>query len=167
MKIAKEQITKSGLIGEDDYLYSHLVLHNEQIESCDFSVLQKISIMHKVDLISIKKEGEFSFLHATIEENSIKDIEKWGLYGGTGDLGEGVYVVNSNDCIGIESLKDYLIDAVGYKVNDIYLVKGIYKGKYIECVYGEGHRGYIVLKEAPVPVTQVERVNIEDFLLNY
>lgn len=138
----------SKAIESPEFLFQHLVLPISS--TINESELEKLADIHQVDFISQVEEGTINFIHVsyTSQLTSIKEI---GLIASSesSDLGVGVYLIEEDDVEGTENLLTYVETLM--QEEDILIVKGTYQGRYIRCLYGEGHEGYIVVKETISP----------------
>lgn len=145
------------------FLFKNLIL--TQQEYSQVTDLKKLAEQHQVDFICVEREGEVNYIHLTDVEN-VDFIEQNGLKKKdvVSDLGIGIYVVDKNNYEGIDNLKTYFED---YEKDEIVVVTGFYVGKYLECVYGYGHVGYIVINTDKIEYNDIDIIKIEDFLFEY
>lgn len=132
----------------EDFLFHHLVLSDKK--EYEKEELKELAKTHDVDFISKEEEGSFTFLHVTSPEH-LDSIREHGLKpsedGYVGDLGYGVYLIDEDDTEAIENLLDYLEASLEDDEEEVLLIQGSYTGAFTRCIYGEGHEGYIVIKE--------------------
>lgn len=135
-------------------------------ELIKISNLDKLSNDLEVDFISVEKEGKLDFIHISNIEYK-NDIEKYGLFYGEGDLGTGIYIVDKNNTEGIDNLKTFISESFNYDEEKLLVVKGKYNGKYIECIYGYNHKGYVVVKNeiSQANISNIYEEDINLFLL--
>lgn len=145
------------------FLFKNLIL--TQQEYLQITDLKAFAEQNQVDFISIETEREIDYIHLTNVDN-VDFIEQNGLIkkDDVSDLGIGIYVVDKNNFDGIDNLKTYFED---YGDEEIGIITGIYKGKYLECVYGYGHKGYIVIKADKIEYNNLDTISIDDFLFDY
>lgn len=168
----KNKISFSGYLDEDDYLYKHLVLTATEYEKLSFthSALELSEILN-VDFISIIYEGEVSFIHISdvdCEEEILSTKKLIGTENAKYDLyddiyKDGVYAIKEDSDIGLENVKDYFMDK---RKDELLIVRGEFEGKYKECIFGEGHEGYLVLlkENSNYKNIETEIYSIDDFL---
>lgn len=149
----------------DEFMFKNLIL--TQQEYLQITDLRTLAEQNQVDFISVETEGEINYIHLTDIDN-IDFIEQNGLTkkNDISDLGIGIYVVDKNNFDGVDNLKTYFED-YDYDDDDIAIVTGNYQGKYLECVYGYGHKGYIVINADKIEYNNIDTINIEDFLFEY
>lgn len=147
-EIFKDQIEKT------DWSY-HLTLTEEQFNALDnifdFRVFEDI-------LVSVEEEGEIDFVHYFYIED-MDSIKKDGLlisHSGKGryipDMGHGIYVIKGDSAYdATDEVAEYLLERYDRENAEVGYVEGTYNGKYITCVYGSNHEGYIALKENVTP----------------
>ncbi|WP_275372535.1 hypothetical protein [Clostridium tertium] len=133
-------------------VFRHLVLDEYQLDEIKergytlFDIAEDLNI----DFISLKRNKEIEFIHITSLENK-NSIEENGLViresSHIPDLGSGIYVISEDTSYeeAIANLKDILEETYG-RNDTAAVVRGHYSGPYSECVYGDNHHGYIVLK---------------------
>lgn len=128
-----------------DFFFQHLVLPLDSNASHD--ELEKLASIHQVDFISKVEEGTISFVHVSRPEHLLS-IQNYGLLASeyVGDLGAGIYLIEEDDSVATENLMDYL-ESLCKEGETLLIVKGTYHGTYTRCLYGEGHEGYVVVKE--------------------
>lgn len=138
---------------EETTSWTHLCLTKEQYDKLDddfdFSIFGDI-------LISVEKEGKVDFIHCFYVEN-MESIKEKGLLISCSslkdvdyipDMGYGIYVEEGSSSYDMsDELAEFLLQRYDYEDAEIGYVEGSYIGKYIECIYGYKHEGYIVLKE--------------------
>lgn len=123
------------------------------------------------ELHLIKRYSKVEFLHVCFPEYNTEDnILENGLthietdY--VGDLGIGIYAVDTNNLNGVENLKNYLenIDE-----GNVLVVTGEYIGKYYECITKGDHNGYILIDApiAPNYINEVRLSTVSDFIMYY
>ncbi|MDD4779205.1 MAG: hypothetical protein PHT02_01185 [Tissierellia bacterium] len=170
----KNRITSTGGYDGECIFKMLTITENEYktIEDNNIS-LKELSNELQIDFICVERKENINILHIT-ETSNKKPINKNGLIINnsdfTYDLGNGIYcVLDTNNPFydGIENLKDYVLD--GFDSNKILIVKGNYEDEYIECVYGKGHEGYIVLKNnvSKTNIDDLEIIKTENFLYKY
>lgn len=148
----------------NDFLFTHAIVKEE----VDLS-----SVSEEVDFISIEKEGSFDFYHISSTDNQDSIVENGltlpeGTY--VADLGKGIYVIDQEDEEALDNLKEYISEFYGDDEEaEILLVSGHYEGPYTVCVKGDGHKGYILLKNivSADNIEDAEKMFVEDFLWNY
>lgn len=158
------EINKTGrYITESDGLFKHMVISEKELNNLMIEKsLDEIAKEYNVNFISIKKKGSIDFKHYTLSEyeGSIYDN---GLICNNGnyipDLGKGIYVIDKNNVDAEDNVLDYLVEMYDYDEKFI-VVEGEYNGEYIECIYGYGHEGYIVLQAEEVYIDFIDDVNI-------
>lgn len=153
---------------EKDFIFKHLVLTPEEYEIYGDNLIE-ITIDNDISFVSVKRNGLIPIMHvSTIDKKEIilkeglKVIEKDWI----SDLGEGLYVVNSDDIDSVESLRDYISELYEDEDEELIVVFGEYEGEYYECVFGEGHCGYIVIKNS-IPDIYIEPMTVMDFVEKY
>ena len=154
------------------YVFTQLVLtEKEYIESNDNDVdWELVASNIGVDFISIQRNGSIEFQHVTDPE-MIEVIKEQGLIYDRSfvhDLGCGVYGYLFNGDAGdiaMDNIKTYLENN---ETEDLAILTIDYDGEYLECIYGEGHEGYIVIPNdlSPTNIRDIEEINILDFI-NY
>lgn len=146
-----------------EFLFKNFILTEE--EYAQVTDLEKLAKQYQVNFICVEREGAFDYIHLTDVDN-VEFIEENGLRKKNivHDLGVGIYVVDKNNDEGIDNLKNYFED---YEKDEIAVVTGFYYGKYLECVYGYGHTGYIVINADKIDYDDIEVMKIEDFLFEY
>lgn len=163
------KLEKTGIFDEDiEPLFTHLILSSMD----DFHKLKNIewkNLMEEfeIDFISVKRECiKKEFIHIT-DIDSSDNINDFGFKIPTdvsGDLGVGVYFIDNNNIDGKINLENYIYD--NYNEDDEIAVITIeYTGDYLECVLGDNHKGYIIIKSA-IPeknITNIDYINAEDF----
>lgn len=128
--------------------------------------LEEVKLMN-VDFVCVKRTGPINFIHVSDVENRLS-IDETGLKiskrDWIPDLGKGIYCVKEEDDEGLNNLKDYISE--NEDSDYIIVVNGNYNGDYLECIYGVGHKGYIVLlNDVPVEnISGIENVSVSDFL---
>lgn len=145
LKLFSEQI-------EETTAWIHLILTKEQYEALekdfDFKVFGDI-------LISVEEVGLVNFIHCFYVEN-LDSIKKQGLlvaYSSKDpdyipDMGYGIYVEEGDNAYEIsDELAGFLINRYDGEDAEVGYVEGMFTGKYLRCIYGYEHEGYIVLKE--------------------
>lgn len=149
----------------------HLVVTENQLEKLEEKNIDLDFIADQlvIDFISVEKQDNINFLHIASVE-SLEFIEKNGLKeekDGSDwipDLGSGVYVIEERNIDAMISLQDYMSED---SRDEILIVIGQYIGKYTECIYGEGHKGYLALKEGKGLSSReldIEESTVEEFL---
>lgn len=116
-----------------------------------YNYLEQLAYENDVDMVCVDREGTIAFTHFT-EKEFVDSIRATGLEINKeyiGDLGQGIYVVQETNWDAYNNAKDNVLNPVE--------VTGIYNGPYRECIYGEDHVGYIMLK-----TDRVKEVNIHD-----
>lgn len=146
------------------FAFKHLVL--ERAQALIQQLLPSIAQSYDADFISIEEEGVIEFIHVSRLEVA-ESIKSNGLILSDEDfvldLGKGIYVIEDADDEAEQHLLDYLESSDD---EEILVVRGCYSGKYTRCLYGEGHVGYIVIKEN-IPAKCIEQLDIlplEDIL---
>lgn len=154
-------------------MFKHLIIKNKEEGKYDlnYEKYKEIAKVLKIDFLSVSRNGEISFLHVAsihsfdfIDKNGLKPlIDDFVL-----DLGQGLYVISKeiNYDVAIENLLNYVAEEI--EDEKLLVIKGKYNGKFTECVFGEGHEGYIVLKSS-VPREDIEiiEMSVDDFLWNF
>lgn len=155
-----------GKITDKDYEFNHVILTLNEYEETfkEFfedipDELENFLFDNDINFISVRKYGIFKFIHFT-EKCNVENILKNGFknnyqYDRINDLGQGLYVIDSNNWDSIDNLNQYIEDFFGISSDsepedyhqEIALILGDYKGVYEECIYGDDHIGYIVLKD--------------------
>lgn len=144
LDLFKDQIEKTTA-------WTHLILTKSQFdeldENFDFRVFGDI-------LISVELDGEINFVHCFYIED-MESIKKEGLLISYSkkypnyipDMGYGIYVEEGDDAYEISNeLASFLLNRYDEEDAEVGYVEGTYNGKYLECIYGYTHEGYIVLK---------------------
>lgn len=172
--IIKNNVSITGVIDncmDDEYVYRHLVISKEELsyitnQECS---LDRLCSKYSIDFVSVIEEGDLDFIHISKEcnKNSIKSKGLININRGyIPDLGVGIYVVDSDDLVGLDNVKAYVSEHMDGLT--LLLVKGTYNGVYKRCIYGEGREGYIVLNDdVPYSALSLSVVDIDDFLLYY
>lgn len=125
---------------------------------------------NNINFVSETNNSEIKFIHVTRKIN-LKSIQDNGLIVDLKscyipDLGTGIYVVPIDSRKGIDNLKIFLED---FPDEDILLIEGVYEGDYTYCFKGEGHEGYVVLKNEKICSDNLifKTMSLSNFLLNY
>jgi len=152
------------------FIFKHLIITVDEMECLLASGLsiEKFATENNIDFISLKKFGKVEVLHITSTLNK-QSIHEKGLLcnrtvGWINDLGIGLYGVDKDNETGLENLRTYVEGH--FDDDDMLIVEADYTGEYIQCIYGYGHEGYIVLKVS-IPaqdVTDIISSNVDDFL---
>jgi len=161
----KIRIENTGQIEEIKYLYKHLILTNDEL--IKIHNIKEFAENLELDFISVEKKGRLKFLHISNIECK-NDIEEYGLLSSEGDLGIGIYIVDKNNEEGIENLKTFISESYNKEDMKLLIVEGNYNGKYYECIYGYGHKGYIVVNDKILKdnISNIYEENIDIFLLS-
>lgn len=161
--MSKALIERTG--GENnDFLFTHAVIQEE---------VDLQSVPEEVDFVSLSKEGSFDFYHITSTDNHDGIVANGLVLPEStyiSDLGKGIYVVEQDDEEALANIKDYVSEFYGDDEDaKILLVSGHYEGPYTVCIQGEGHKGYILLKNtvSAENIEDTEEMFVEDFLWNY
>ena len=144
-----DRIQQTGEIKKNDFMFKHIVFTEEELKEIQNNMsLKDIANTLNVDFISIVRNDSIDFIHVSnIKYTYYNDGLKAGRH--IGDLGKGIYVINKNDPEAIDNLFNFLTEQ--YESDDeesdeeLTIITGTYKGEFTECIYGYGHRGYIVL----------------------
>lgn len=154
-------VEKTGGQG-DSCLFNHAIFENKE----------HTKEVTGIDFVSSKERGEINFLHISSLDNEESIWEK-GLIISTGDytndLGVGVYVVDVDDDIAIDNLKNYVESHFEDGEERFLVVTGTYEGDYLLCQTGYGHEGYIVIKES-IPsdkINDIQKVSVDHFICEY
>ena len=148
-EILKRIKRTGGNINEpiEDYMFSCLSLSKEEYDEIDNSIgIEVFCKQHDISFITIKYNKTINFIHYSDVDNE-EDIKRLGLINVDSDwvpdLGLGIYVIEEKDIDALDNLMDYF----GEKDDEEELLKvtGTYTGPYEECIYGEGHEGYILI----------------------
>lgn len=156
---------------EDDFLFKHLILEEVQLNELGYSPKELLSLL-EIDFLSVKRHGEFDFLH-TSHISNFEDIERDGLKYDPNpdfisDLGVGLYVVEEDNIEAVDHLATYISNHYDYDEEELVVVRGSYNGSYVECVAGDYHKGYIVIQEdLDASILEVDVEKIDDFLYNF
>ena len=153
--------------------FRHLVMEQNEVEMLTgfgVSLAQFAKEMH-LDFISQKYTGQISFRHIASVE-SFNFINQFGLKPKDDtylmDLGVGVYVFLSEweDSYGEENVKTWLSENLANDVEDILIVVGQYEGDYHKCIFGDDHKGYVVLANSvpPTDIDNIVDINVNEFL---
>ena len=152
LKNIKERIEYTGyeMGEEEDAIFNKLVLSQEELEFIqETSNINDFVEKYSLDFISVQKDEEIKFIHFSDIENydSIKESGLMVMLDNTWvpDLGVGIYVVKEKDINAINNVVNYLSDIKSYENDKILKIKGYYNGYFEECIYGEGHVGYILI----------------------
>lgn len=147
---------KTGFLKEKEKPEYTCNIYAENEELPAFSVMEELESKCDVDFFCKEENGNLKFIHvADIGKSSF--IYTNGLKITSGyipDLGEGIYCIEDSDTNinALDNLKAYF---ECYNQDSPFLeVRGTYTGKYIKCIYGNSHEGYIVL-------TDVNKIKIE------
>lgn len=170
-----KRVRMTGYIGDNEedkgdasnYIHRLLVMMPEEWERFrGVEGYQNVLARMGVTLVSIRRKGELSFLHCTAPRN-LKSIEETGLRVQRSclDMGDGVYVIRNDQTRSAQEGRDNLIDfLVENEIDEVGMVKGYYEGVYEECVWGEGHKGYVLLKKGveSCAITETNTKSIEE-----
>lgn len=156
---------------ETGYLFKHLILTEEEYTSFTSDQIKELAKQQNIDFISVQMKGSIDYYHTAegwkedfINENGIISTNDW-----VHDLGKGIYVVQQTDGEAVYNLKTYVGE--GYDMDDrIIVIEGSYRGPYLKCVFGDQHRGYIVLQTEKInaeDINDIHKMSIEEFLLEF
>jgi len=148
-----------GVLG--DLMFSHLILSES-----DYAVfkdeLEQLADILKVDFISVERTGPIEFQHVTdvdtaslIEQEGFKIIDEDFI----GDIGKGIYGFQRENLDSLMNVQTYI--AEDFSESEVAMITASHNGKYLECVFGYGHEGYILLKTDHIPAKDI--LNIEEF----
>lgn len=154
--------------GETDYIFKTLICPSElyeryleYVESLNDSdewnrVFNYIVESTGLTFLAVEYVDEFTFVHIT-DVSNYDSIMKDGLVPNSSwvsDLGCGVYTIDDADYDAWDTLRSFVSDLdIG---EEILTIKGNYSGRYLQCVYGDDHEGYIVIPDAILPDTFTE-----------
>lgn len=146
-------------------IFRHLIITKEELEMIEKEYdIEEFAEKYNISFISLECYGQIDFEHYTDVCND-ESIQEKGLIISDStwisDLNNGIYVIEEYDEDAKDNLNTYFED----KEEDDELLKvvGTYEGKYIKCIYGEGHENYIVIPtNIPSKDISMEIITIED-----
>lgn len=150
LKLFHEQI-------EETTIGMHLTLtekESEALDTLDFDFFDIIDDNFDCMFVSVEETGEIDFVHYCHIED-IDSIKNNGLlisYSGKGmyvpDMGHGIYAIESDNAYdATDEIAEYLLEKHYRENAEVGYVEGRYNGRYLTCVHGYRHEGYIALKE--------------------
>ena len=164
LKLFHEQI-------EETTIGMHLILTNEEYETLDtldfdfFDMLD--DTFDDCIFVSVEETGEIDFVHyCRIEDiDSIKNNGLLVSYSGKGtyvpDMGHGIYAIESDNAYdATDEIAEYLLEKYYRENAEVGYVVGRYNGRYLTCVHGYRHEGYIALKE-DVTLDMIKNIDSE------
>lgn len=82
------------------------------------------------------------------------------------DFGVGIYTIDSTTEEGEENIKDYLENYEDEYIAEFNINSD---GEYFECIYGEGHVGYVLITQniKTEMIDNADVLSVNDFLYSY
>lgn len=162
-------LEKTGVYQKDSTnLFTHLLVNsvldfNKLEYTCWVNILKEFDI----DFISVNKPCVQAELTHITSINNLDAINEQGLHipiEDIGDLGKGIYFIDIDDIDGKMNLEDYLY-ANYSEDTEIGIVTIEYTGMCVECILGDKHEEYIVIKEPikPEDIINIDTITVEEF----
>lgn len=156
-----------GMLVLDDLMYSHLTLTAEEYEQYKDG-LSGLAERLNLDFISVERKGPVEFQHVTtietaelIEKNGFKVVDEDFV----GDLGKGFYGYQEENLYGFVNVKNYISE--DFWADEVAVITAEHEGRYLECVYGYGHVGYLLICADHIPaenIVNIEEYSVEEYL---
>lgn len=171
MRYSIRQTGVYKFIESQEPLFTQVVISEQYLQELKEREITMESLCkhNSFDFVSLQlDEAELQFLHVTSLHN-LQSIKTHGLRYKANDyipdLGEGIYLVDRNSIEGMENLKDYLTD---FEDDELAVITGTFVGSIQYCIHGEGHKGYVLVKDTIKPEDlSIEIMKTSDFLYNY
>lgn len=158
------QLKTGYKLGEESPEYT-CSIYNSIEDLPAFSDMEALESKGEVDYFCIEKTGHIKFIHLAGLE-SLSFIKANGLIPMSDyipDLGVGIYCIEDSET-NIDALDNLKGLHDCYEPTSRYLeVRGEYNGKYIECIYGNSHEGFIVLLDvSDIKITSVAEKSLAE-----